>query len=106
MISAGFEQAVSRLVTHARLMERALHDPGPWSAVVFGCHVIWIPLERHERPDDRIVLTGYLREACSGIRYVEIWCGRDLVAGWPAAGEDAPVRITLDLGIENARMAS
>jgi hypothetical protein len=106
MASARFEQAVSRLVTRARLLERLVHDPGPWTAVAAGCCRVRIPLERHERPDDRIILTGYVSQPCSGIMAVEIWCDGDLVASWPADCVSAPVRITLEMGIEDAEVTS
>jgi hypothetical protein len=106
MVSARFEQAVAQMMAHARLLERAVHDPGPWTAVICGCRRIRIPLERHERPDDRIVLTGYMSQQCTGISAVEIWCGGELAASWPTEQDSSPVRVTLELGIEDAELTS
>jgi hypothetical protein len=106
MVSARFENAVGRLMTRARLLERVLHDPRPWSAVACGRTRVRIPLERHDRPDDHVVLTGYLSQECRDITAVEIWCGSDMVMSWPAEQEHSPVRITLELGIEDTELAS
>lgn len=101
------EAAIGSALARARLLERAAYDPGPWSAAVHGCCRLHVPLRRFETVDDRIILTGYLRTPCSHITAVELWCGPELAAAWPAdPPRDSPLRITVDLAIPDVERAA
>ena len=106
MVGPELENAISSLVMRARLYERIAHDPGPWLAVLHGPEVIRLPLERYTRPE-RVVLIGYLREPGARVTAAEIWCGDDMLTTWPVdPPADAPLRISLMFGIEDAELAA
>lgn len=115
MPGSRLEAAVGVMVARARLYERVVHDRGPWAAIAHGqlpytgapsALAYAIVLERHEH-GDRIVLTGYLHEQAAGIRAVDIWCRGELLDSWPVdPPRDGPVRITFDLGVEDAELAA
>jgi hypothetical protein len=101
-VNAEFDLLVSQAVSHARLLERALHDPGPWWAVTYGgeteCRV---PVSRTVlAAERRVVLTAYLARGCERISAVEIYCAGELVTARGITGEpSAPCRISLGVGI-------
>jgi hypothetical protein len=109
------EAAVGVMVARARLYERVVHDHGPWGAIVHGqppypgapsVLMHSMTMERHEH-GDRVVLTGYLHEQMSGITAVDIWCRGEMMLSWPVdPPRDSPVRITIDLSIEDAELAA
>ena len=106
MMGPRLEQAISSLITRARLYEKIAHDPGPWLAVLHDTAALRIPLERYVRPD-RVVLIGYLREPGACVRAAEIWCGDDMMASWPVdPPAESPVRVSIILRIEDAEMAA
>jgi hypothetical protein len=106
VISPRLEKAVSSLVMRAKLYERIAHDPGPWMAVLYGPAFLRVPLERYLRPD-RIVLIGYLREPGARVTAAEIWCGDDMLVSWPVdPPAEAPARVSLTFGIEDAELAA
>jgi hypothetical protein len=105
MMGPRLEQAVSALVTRARLYEKIAHDPGPWLAVLYGPAFIRVPLERYVRPD-RVVLVGYLREPGARIVAAEIWCGLDVLFSWPVdPPAQSPARVSIILAAQEEEAA-
>jgi len=80
----SLDSVVARMVMRAKQIERALHDPGPWTVTV-GPHP-----DQFERPARRVVgddhVTFYaiadLSGAMTGTDVVaaELSCGEDIVA--------------------------
>jgi hypothetical protein len=106
MMGPRLEQAISTLITRARLYERIAHDPGPWLAVLYGPAFIRVPLERYVRPE-RVVLIGYLSEPGARVMAAEIWCGDDMLVSWPVdPPAESPARVSIILRIEDAEMAA
>jgi hypothetical protein len=103
------------MAARARLYERVAHDPGPWGAVAYGQppypgapEALSYPmtLERHVC-GDRIVLNGYLHTPSPGIQAIDLWCRGTMMFSWPVSPpQDGPVRIALDLGIEDTELAA
>jgi len=98
---SDFDGLVSQLVARARLLEKALHDPGPWFAVVradwSGRHRVSRVICEEER---RVSFTVYVDEPCSKITAVELYAGHSLVTARQVDGlPSSPCRITLDFGI-------
>ena len=108
MMGPRLEQAVSALITRARLYEKIAHDPGPWLAVLYGpaSPYLRVPLERYLRPE-RVVLIGYLHEPGACVTAAEIWCGDDMLVSWPVdPPAPAPARVSIILAIEDTEMAA
>jgi hypothetical protein len=106
VVGPKLENAVSTLIMRARLYERIAHDPGPWMAVLYGPAAVRMPLERYIRPE-RVVLVGYLTAPGARVMAAEIWCGDDMLISWPVdPPAEAPVRVSLMFGIEDAEMAA
>jgi|SRR6185437_5315998 len=101
-MNAEFDLLVSQAVSHARLLERALHDSGPWWAVTYGSHTeCRVPVSRTVlAAERRIMLIAYLTRGCERISAVEIYCAGELVTAREIADEpSAPCRIALSVGI-------
>jgi hypothetical protein len=75
----ALDLAVSRAITMVHILERALHDPGPWSLRINGS---FAPAERRvER--DRVVFSAEfpaLERADGAIMALALYCGPHLVA--------------------------
>jgi hypothetical protein len=109
------EGAINAMAARARLYERMAHDRGPWGAVVHAReaytgapHEQMYPmvLNRHVC-GDRVVLSGYLAAPVTGLRAVDIWCRGELMVSWPVSQPGAgPVRICLDISVEDAELAA
>lgn len=108
MSAALLELRVAQLVARGRLLERVLHDDGPWHAVIHGCKEHRIYLSRQVLAEEgRMVLVGYLREPCSGAGFADIYCRDDLVTSRDIPEEcPAPFRMTLVLGVEDTEIAA
>lgn len=107
MSAAALELRVAQLVARSRLLERMLHDDGPWYAVVRGCTEHFICLDRQVLAGEgRIVLSGYLREPCTGAASADIYSADDLVTSREMPGYPSPFRMTLMLGIEDTEIAA
>lgn len=82
----SLDQKAAQIVLRARQIERAVHDPGPWSISVG-----WA-LGEHDIPARRVVgedhvtfysvIPLYEQQNLDGLGYVlaELYCGSDLVA--------------------------
>jgi hypothetical protein len=101
MSSAALELRVAKALSHARLLEHALYDHGPWSALIYGCCQHQMRLTRTLCPDEgMLTLTGYLEAPCSGIQLAEVYCGSELATVVPVPGlPAAPFRMLLELGV-------
>lgn len=107
MSLARLELQVAQLAARARLLERVLHDAGPWHAVIHGCGEHRIYLTRQVLAEEgRMVLTGYLGEFCFGAYQVDIYCGDVLATSREIPDCPSPFRITLVLGIEDAELTA
>jgi hypothetical protein len=107
MSAAELELRISQLVARARLLERLLHDDGPWYAVIHGCRRHLISLTRQVLADDgRIMLSGYLREPCRSAASADIFCREDLVTSRDIPLSPAPFRMTLMVGVEDTEIAA
>lgn len=96
------ELAVSQAVSQSRLLERLLHDAGPWYAIVYGKHAEYrVPLERTILAGSQsIVLAGYAGPGCHGASRAEIYCGMALatIVDFPPA--NGPFRLVIERAIE------
>jgi hypothetical protein len=114
MPSPRLEGAIATMAARARLYERMAHDRGPWGAVIHtqrpyagAPQVLMYPvtLTRHVH-GDFVILTGYLSYPARGITAIDIWCRGDLVISWPTPQQDGPVRLRIELGVEDAELAA
>jgi hypothetical protein len=70
------ELLVSRMVVWTRMIERVLHDPGPWSFRTAGGST---PAHRIlDRDRGEIIFMGIARPSSDGI--VELWAGEEFVS--------------------------
>lgn len=109
------EGAIATMAARARLYERMAHDRGPWGAVIHTQQQTFIgapmvrmypmTLTRHEH-GDCVVLTGYMSYPVTGIMAVDIWCRGDMVISWPTPPQDGPVRLRIELVVEDAELAA
>ena len=94
------EMLVARSVAWAHMIERALHDQGPWTFRTAGgitpAHRI---IERHR---GEIVFTGITRPAVDGV--VELWAGERMVTVTSAETEGS--RITWKMSLKEPSRAS
>jgi len=73
-----------------------------------GCCTVQTPLTCEVLPgENRVVLTGYLDEPCSGIDRAEVYCRGQLVTciGIPGLAA-SPCRFTLEVGIHTGELAA
>jgi hypothetical protein len=98
----AFDLQVAQAISRARLLERMLHDKGPWSAIVFGHETEYrVPADRTVLADEgRVILVAYVSKPAQ-LRAIEIYCGGDLVTARPVAGQ-GPCRILVEAGIAAA----
>lgn len=109
------EGAVSSMAARARLYERMAHDRGPWGAIIHVSQLYTgaplrvaypMSLDRHEC-GDRVVLTGYLPVPAQGIVAADIWCRGEMLLSWPVSPpQDGPVRLCIELGVEDSQLAA
>jgi|SRR6185437_14179896 len=105
MASADMELSAARMIARGNVLAQAIHDERPWFTMVYGCCEHTVPARRHILPG-RIVFSSYLRDACSGIRTVDLYCGDQMVMTRDVPGSpSAPCRITLSLGVRTAELA-
>lgn len=98
MPGADLELNVARVIQRGRLLEQAIHDQRPWSALVHGCCEQLVPARR-QILDQSVVFTAYLAGPLSGIRTVDLYCGDEMVTTRDIADTPAaPCRITVALG--------
>jgi len=95
----AFDLQVTQLISRARLLERLVHDRGPWSAIVYSHDMEYrVPLQRDVLSDElAVVLTGYV-PAARPLDMIEVYCGPDLVTMRPVDG-DGPCRFRIEAGI-------
>lgn len=74
------ELMVGRAVAWARTIERAVHDPGPWTFRTDAGVTPALRLVDHHQAE--IVFTGLVVPAPNGL--VELWSGDELVTVAPA----------------------
>ena len=79
-----------------------MHDPGPWSAIVYGHDTEHrIPLDRQVLDAElAVVLTGYVLGPDT-FGMIEIYCGSDLVNVRPVLAA-SPCRLRVEAGIQAA----
>jgi hypothetical protein len=99
----AFDVLVNQLVSRARLLERMLHDRGPWSAIVYAIETEYrVPLERTVMEDEsRVALVAYIGSSPQ-LHMMEIYCGSDLVAVRELDGAEGPCRVLVESGVSSA----
>jgi hypothetical protein len=99
MADARMEAVVSQTLLGAHILERAIHDPHPWTAMVHGHTSEWVKVRRRVIPADlRVVFTTYLTRECREIESIDLYCGGVMIASRDVAGRpSAPCRVTLGI---------
>jgi hypothetical protein len=71
----ALDLAISRAITMAHVLERALHDPGFWTMELCGFHVQAGKLIE----DDRVVFIAEFPKMTPGVFPLSLYCDEDLV---------------------------
>lgn len=99
VVAEVFDIEVARAVARMRALERALHDPGPWTVRV-GERVY--PACRQVLPESRCVLFyAYLWDGPTGV--ADLYC-RDLLVASQPLEEPTVGRLTWELGLQEVRV--
>ena len=96
------------MLAFGRLLERALHDVGPWGAIVHGDTECLMIVRKQVLPgQSQIVFTGYLPPGCQNIYLVELVSRGEFVTAQDVTGSpSSPCRITFSVGIPDAVRAA
>lgn len=93
----SFDLAVSRAVTMAHALERALHDPGPWFIELDG---YLAPAEREVREDAlEVLFTAQFPRARDGALPMLRCLSDEIRALAPVMGSDRPFQYSFALGL-------
>lgn len=71
----ALDLAISRAITMAHVLERALHDPGFWTMELCGVHV---PSGKVIE-DDRVTFVAEFPRLAPGVFPLSLYCDEDLV---------------------------
>lgn len=107
-ISSDLELLTARAVGRSRLLERAVHDRGPWIVMAYGSRVVQAELTCEVLPrENRVVLTGYLGGASEGIDRAVVYCRGRMVTCVALPGlATSPCRFTLEVGVIAGELAA
>lgn len=101
MPGAGLELAAASAVARSRLLERAIHDEGPWEILVNFRYPVEV---RRAVLHDRVVFSGYAPGQSSrmrGVMIADLYCRGDLMSsrafGHPGPG---PYRLVFTIGAQ------